>query len=471
MNRFVTLTLAFVLTNSLYLEAKSKQLPTPTKAPLKLNLPSDYFFNKTDNAKSLSLKEVYEQAYVSDSRMDSARSDLDASRHHYDAEYARAWGPQLSLTANLVYGDRSSSPSVSSFNTNGWTHSGGITLFQPIFNYVQILQADQAQFTSSVSEVRNAIAQQDLIVRVVKTYLDILKTDESILIKQAEIEATKTHLEIVTEQFEVGLATQVDLDEAQSKVALAEAEKLEFQSSLVGNQGILSQTWGIDASELRHLKSKVKFEAPTPNDPQKWIDQALMLNLEVQYHQGVFEISRYDLQKARAALYYPTVNVVAGCSAQSTANNPFGNSNYSSNDCSAGLNISVPLFDGGYTPARTKEMEAIRERIRNDVRTSQITAAQSARLAFAALRKGITNINLYQRSSRSMSEALQGKREQYLNGQRNSFEILSTVQTLNSIKQNLISEKYDFLYNKIVLKQAVGILSVVDLQEIDALLE
>ncbi len=445
------------------------------KAPKKalardFSIPSDKKESPKSSPRALTISNVYQYAYETDSKMDASRSELEANQYHYQADFSKAWGPQLSVTAGMVYGAKWINPS--NFPVyNGWTLSGGLALIQPLFNYVQIIQADQSQFAASVSEVRNAVAQQDLIVRVTKAYLDVLRIQELIKIKEDEIAATKTHLEIVEEQFKVGLSTQVDLDEAKSKVAVAKAQKMDLESALITNQGVLSQTWGIDAAELKRLKAKIIYQAPSPNVPQKWIDQAVTLNLSVQYNNGLMEIAQYDIEKAKAALYYPSINLTAGCNAQGTSPTPFGSNATSTDGCSVGVGLSIPLFDGGYTPAKSKELTSIKERIRNDVRTTQIVAAQSARLAFASITKELSNIDFYQKSVQMTAEALQGKREQYLNGERTSFEILSTLQTLNQYKQQLVAEKYDFILNKIILKQAVGILSVVDLEELDALLE
>lgn len=420
---------------------------------------------------ALTLSDAFKRAYETDSKIAAVGADYEASQHHFDADHAKAWGPQLGLTAGLVYGSKWITPSPAFPVVNGWTLSGGLSLVQPLFNYVQILQADQSEYAISVAEVRNAVAQQDLMVRVTKAYLDVLKLQNSIEYKTLEIEAAKTHLEIVKEQFDVGLATLVDVSEAEAIVSATEGQKASLESTLITAKGVLLQTWQIEAEELKHLKAKVKFEGPTPADPKKWIDQAVSLNLNVQYTNGLMEIAQYDIEKVKAALYYPTVNLTAGCSAQGTSPYPFGSNQTSTDTCSAGVTLNIPLFDGGYTPAKTKEATSIKERIRNDLRTAQIVAAQSARQSYADIQKELGNIALYQNSVDKMAEALLGKREQYIYGERKSFEILTTLQNLNLYKQQLLNEKYDLIYNMIVLKQSVGLLSVVDLESIDALLE
>ena len=419
---------------------------------------------------ALSLSDVYRSAYDTDSRMASAQNSLEASHLHFDADYAKTWGPTLSLTAGLVLGQKWVAPT--SFGiVNGWTTSGGLTLTQPLFNYVQILQKDQSEYAISVEEVRNAVAQQDLMVRVTKAYLDVLKLQSSIEFKNTEIKAAGTHLEIVKEQVAVGLATQGDLSEAEAIVEGAKAQKSNLESLLTTAKGVLLQTWQISSNELKHLKSKILFKAPVPSDPQKWIDQAVLLNLNVQYNSGLQEIAEYDIEKAKAALNYPIVNLTAGCTVQGTADYPFGGDTQNINGCSGGVQVSMPLFDGGYTPAKSKELTAIKERIRNEVRTSQIFAGQASRQAFADINKELTNIQLYQKAVAGLTDALEGKRQNFLNGDRKSFEILTTLQNLNIYKQQLLTEKYDFIYNKVLLKQSVGLLTVVDLEEIDALLE
>lgn len=417
----------------------------------------------------MTLTAIYEKALENDSRLESARSDLLAAQTHYSADFYRAFVPQIAITSGLVYGYDSFSPNLINSNGSYWAKSAGLNLAIPVFNFSQIIEANQSEFAISIAELKNGVAQQDLIQRVAKAYLEVLKIESTIKIKQDEIDGTRNHLEVITQQFNVGLASKVDLEDAKSKVAVAEAQKMDLEALLVTAKGEISQTWGLDVGEFKKLKENVQFPRPNPADPQKWIDQATTLNLNVQLNKGLVELSKYDIQKIKSALYIPSLNGAAGCNLQNSANSVFGN-DFSMNSCSVGLHLNLALYDGGYTPTKAKEFAAIREKLRNDFRTSQIQSAQSARTSYAAILKNIDNIVYYAASVKSAAEALKGKKQQYLNSQRSSYEILLSLQTLNIMRQQLINEKFDFINNKLALKQAVGLLSVVDLEDIDKML-
>jgi outer membrane protein len=434
---------------------------------------NDYSTNKSLK-KRLSISDVYIAAYPVDSRIGAARNDLEATSHHADAEFARTWGPQLALTAGFMWRDSIGSPTPATQNFSqgsGTTGSVGITLNQPIFNYQQILQAQQSEYAVTVNGIRNAIAQQDLIVRVVKSYLDVLRLEYSIQLKNEEYNAAKQHLRYLQEQLKVDPSMIVPVREARGRIETIEGVIKSLETSLAVAKGVFRQTWRIDlnANQLKQLKRKVTFTPPHPSNPNEWVEQARASNLMVQYNQGLVELAKYPIENAKAALYRPIINGTF-----SYAHSHMAGSGYdiSTDGFTGGVNVTIPIFDGGYTRAKTREMISIQNRILDDLETAQITAAQFALEAIMNINNGLDAIRSYQKSADDADFVLRGKKELFQNGSgSSSFEVLAQVQIRNQAMQQLIDEKFKVLLNKATLLQATGILSLSDLEELDRLLE
>lgn len=432
-------------------------------------------YNPNSSAKKrMGIADVYIAAYPVDNRIGAARSDLEASNHHSDAEFRRTWGPQLALTAGFFWRDTqgaTSSPTQSFGAGSGTTGTVGVTLTQPIFNYQQILEAQKSNYAVTVTGVRNAIAQQDLIVRVVKAYLDILRTEFSIELKNDEYIAAKQHLRYLEEQLKVEPSMIVPVREARQRIETIQGVKQSLETTLAVAKGVFRQTWRIDlnSNHLKQLKRKVVFMPPMPSNPNEWVEHARTSNLMVQYNQGLVELADFDIRKVTAGLYRP---IITGNITYTHTNMGVSGTDIATDSSIVGLNLTFPIFDSFYTQAKTKEMLSIKNRVGYDLEAAQITAAQSALESIMNINNGIEAIHYYQKAADDADFVLRGKKDFFQNNLgSSSFEVLAAVQIRNQTMQQLIDEKIKVLYNKATLLQAAGILSLSDLEELDRLLE
>lgn len=430
--------------------------------------------NKNSLRSRLSISDVYIAAYPVDPRISAARNDLEAAEHHYDADFRRTWGPQIGLTASFLWRNSIGSPTPVTQGIpqgSGTTGSVGITLNQPIFNYQQILQKQQSKYNVTVNGVRNAIAQQDLIIRVVKAYLDVLRLEYSIQLKDEEYKAQKQHLRYLEEQLQVEPSMIVAVREARGRIETIEGVKRSLETNLAVAKGVFRQNWRIDlnSQQLKQLKKDVNFTPPFPSNPNDWIDQARSSNLLVQYNQGLVKLAEFDIKKVSAALYKPIINGTF-----SYAHNQLNGPGYdlATNGFAGGVTVTIPIFDGFYTQAKTKEMMSIQNRVINDLESAQITAQQSALESIMNINNGLQSIKDYQKSAKDADFVVRGKKEFFQNNLgSSSFEVLAAVQIRNQAMQQLIDEKFKVLLSKVILLQAVGTLTLNDLQDLDKLLQ
>ncbi len=422
----------------------------------------------------LSLSDIYTHAYHTDSRIGTVRNEFEASEYHARADLARTWGPQLAFVAGFSWRDASNASSslvqMGNFGS-GSSNSVGISLSQPIFNYQQILQTKQSKFAIALNELRNVIAQQDLMTRIVKSYLDILKAEISIEFKDQEYQAARTHLEYLEQQLIVEPSMIVSVEEARARLNSIEGSKKLYETNLAVAKGLFLQTWGIDLSthRLRRLKPNLQFELPSPNNVADWAQRARESNLVVQHNKGLVELAKFDIQKARAALYMP---VISGTFNYSRQENSFaGIPDFVNYGYNAGINVTIPLADSGYTNSKTKELVSIRESIRYNVITAQNNAVDASNNSFFNIVNGLPTIESYQEAVEKDAFVLDGKKEFFQYNLSSSFEVLVAVRQLNASKQQLIDEQFKVLLNKITLLQAAGTLSPSDLRDFDSLFE
>lgn len=426
----------------------------------------------------IKLSDAFKLALQNDTKYNGSLKDAEAAYYKYVGARASAWGMTAILTSSVIYGNRTvmnpatdSSPKAV-VSTDGTTATAGFNITQPIFNLAKILTYNQAEYADSVAKVRVVVIQQDLIMRVVQSYLEVLKLEESLKYKNEEVSGTRTQYEILKEQEEVGLVASAQVDDAKGQLDLAEADKINLESQLAIAKGVLFQNWRVNPDLLKKkIKEKAKFLPPNPNNISKWIEQARVDNLNVRYNEGLLGISEFDPQIARAALYYPVFTATAGCQTVHSNQAFFGISNGDSDACSVGVSVAIPIWDGGVSRVKAYEMEAVKGRILEETNNVKIQSAQFARQSFTFVDNGIKSIEKLKSAVSKAQSALDGKIELYKNGQVLNIEVLSALIKLNNIKFRFASEKYNYIINKLSLKQSVGRLSSDDLDEIDEMLE
>ena len=129
-------------------------------------------------AQAQSLLELYDAARVYDAPYQSARSQADSVV--FKAEQSRALNrPLVNATANLAE-SRADTPYATAISTRTGVQSLGVTAQQPLFNRANDKTIAQAERNIEVARAQLMAAEQDLIVRLVQAYFDVLSSSDAL---------------------------------------------------------------------------------------------------------------------------------------------------------------------------------------------------------------------------------------------------------------------------------------------------
>ena len=98
------------------------------------------------------------------------------------------------------------------YNDNSWNAQ----LRQPVFNLASWYTFGSAKSSVEAASMQLEAENQDLIVRVIEAYLNILRTKDRLDTTDAEVTAVQRQLEQVQQRFEVGLVAITDVLESQA---------------------------------------------------------------------------------------------------------------------------------------------------------------------------------------------------------------------------------------------------------------
>ena len=170
------------------------------------------------------LMDVYNAATENDAVVGAARAGYAATQQSVP-QARSALLPNLSASANTSWTEREFPGSVDgspnnfgnqvpdqNFNEHGWNAQ----LRAPILNMGSWFGVGTAKANVSAAQFDLARTEQELVVRVVQAYLDVLRAQDLVDTSRAEEAAVKRQLEQVQQRFDVGLVAITDVLESQA---------------------------------------------------------------------------------------------------------------------------------------------------------------------------------------------------------------------------------------------------------------
>ena len=413
------------------------------------------------------LLQMYQEALTQDATLQSAKSAQIAGQEALPQGRALLL-PSVNLSANTQYNDidtqfRSASVFASArrkYNSNGYN----VNLTQPLYRPINFAQYEQAKFSVEQSDALYAAAQQDLIIRVSQAYFDVLLSQYNVTLSQAQKEAISEQLAQAKRTFEVGTTTITDTHEAQARYDLTVAQEIAAQNDLEIRQNALLQIIGRLPGDLVAVRGDVPLVAPEPSSMDAWVEKALAKNAEVVIARAALEIAAEEVKKARGG-HLPTVDLFATYGESGVGGGTAGGSDQTSRII--GVQLSLPLFQGGATSSKVRQAVANRERARQDLEVTQRRVAQTARQAYLGVTSGIAQVKALQQAVISNQSSFDSTKLGLEVGVRTSVDLLNARQQVFSARRDLAQALYNYILSRLRLSAAGGVLTVADVQQVN----
>lgn len=420
------------------------------------------------SAWALDLLEAYTQARGHDSQFAAAAAQQSALREKLPQARARLL-PNLTLSASTQYNDASITLPMQRdlhYNSNNYQ----VTLTQPIFRWQNWLGYQQSELQLGVADAQYTAAQFDLMVRLAQAYFDVLYAQDVLTSVQTLKAAAEQQQMQAKKSFERGATNITDSLEAQSRFDLASAQEIAAKSQLELKRYALSQITGQMPAELAPLRADTKIALPEPADMNQWINQALQLNPQVQIQQLNAQIAQSEISRQRAA-YLPSVDLVARYGRTHAGNDSQLGRPYQTTNGVIGVQLSMPIFEGGLTQSSVREAAHLASKAQADLNTAQRNATQSAQEAYLTVANGIAQTQGYEAALRSSQSSLKANQQGYQLGARVSIDVLNAQSQVADTQQKWAKSRYETIIAQLKLKSAAGLLSAEDLVQVNQLLE
>ncbi len=416
-------------------------------------------------ARQVDITTAYQKALEYDARLRSAKAD----NKIYKEEVGKARSQLLpSVRMNAArgrsatqYWGKSGGRSLDFYNTANL----GISIRQPLLNLSTFASYKQAKVVSEKSDGEVLKEEAGLIVRITEAYCNALYAEDNLNFSKVLILATMEQLQQAKQRLQKGFGTITEVEEAQAGRDSAQADGVEIHNSVEFSRRELEDLTGVYPDELCKIApEKLILSRPDPDGVDSWIELAHAANPAVAAARQEILIAKREIEKQKY-VRYPTIELVGGRNYSESENNYSIGSTYDTYSIS--VQMSMPMYTGGYTSASVRQAEAKWLKAGEQLSWQERGVESEVRKYYNGVVSNISLIKAYEQAVNSRQVALTGTQKGYGAGFRSNVDVLDAQQKLFASRRNLAKARYQYILNRMMLKQTAGTLSSADIDEVN----
>ncbi|MBH1976931.1 MAG: TolC family outer membrane protein [Comamonadaceae bacterium] len=407
---------------------------------------------------SMDFQQAYDAAVDNDATIRASRAGTAASRERLPQARAQL-RPNVTFNAGRNYNDLTSEgrnmlgqPSRS--ETEYYSGNQTLSVRQPLYRPYLTAQLRQAQ---AQVEDANAILERDeqaLVVRVGEAYFEALLARDQLNLVLAQKETYSTQLDAARKGFAAGSGTRTDVDEAQARLDMTVAQELEARQNMEFTRHRIAVLTGQPVEDLAKLDvERFMPMEPVPASVDDWIGQAEQSSPELQSLRAQLETARQEIEKTRAG-HLPTLDAVAQWARTNSDSVTSVNSRYDNK--TIGLQLSVPLYAGGYVSSTVRQAVATQERVQEMLEATRRDLGVRVHREFRGVTEGVLRIKALEQAVHSAEQAVVSNRKSFQAGSRTTLDVLNAEQQKTMALRDLAQARYLYLVSRLRLQSLAG---------------
>ena len=414
---------------------------------------------------------IYKEALEKDPEFNSKKADLAISREFLNQSRSGLL-PQVRVTGgtnwNEYYQDRQLQNDYNTF-------SYGLNVSQPLFRLDRWFSNKQAKENVEAAEAQFAYQQQNLIIRVTGAYFKVLSAKANLEAKIATEKALNNQYDAVSERFNTGSVSRIDLADAKAALNRAESDRVQAEGNVDISFEELNSIVGRQVKLITPLNTALDFKAPR-TDIDNEVSKGLSSNYLIIEAKNRLEAADANT-RSKTSNYLPKIDLSANANRRTSKQYTFDgvDSNIEipftipteTENRIYSIQFSMPLFTSGLNNSQRRQ--ALLQEVKTEEQLILIerSIVQQVRSLHTALRTSELNISSLKSAVESSKDALEATRVGYELNSRNLIDLLQAERNYSESINNLSQASYAFIVTSLQYKQAIGNLVPGDVVELN----
>ncbi len=406
------------------------------------------------NADTLTLSQAVQMALKHSPNLEEGEAAIDQARAQYNeiASYAQ---PQLFGDASYTRID----PVISiPFGNQVFVtephnaYNGQFTLQQPIWTFGRLDAQDRATkslITSATDNLEQFKAQ--VAYQTTQVYYSILTTDEGIRVEEDQVKVLQGDLADAEQRVKQGTATSLDTLNIQARISQTQSQIDDLKASRRKQVAGLRRILGMAPSVTFHVTRPAQ-PAVLPEDVNVLDSIAEMQRPEILVAKDAEQSAKLQIEASKAGNDpLLSANITGGYKDGYLPNLTQGKFNWT-----GGVDLHVPIFDGGLNHAQVDESEAQYRAAQARTEDVKLGVQQDVEQALADLQSSRARLKLTDVQIQQAQQAYDIAQVRYQNGAATNLDVLTAQEALEQAKLEQAQLMFSMELNQYNLNKAVG---------------
>jgi outer membrane protein len=429
------------------------------------------------------LNEVWQAAWQNDRDYAVARAAQAAAQPRHE-QSAALWRPRVALTAGVGLGSSETDATGAQFLAPGLGSNSGVgfntsvtggtatrwtlSAAQPLYNPERRAQQRQIELSLGVAELEWQLARQNLMLNTAQRYFDLALAQETLAVLQRQLATVQRASTEVQDRFRLGAVPVTDTHEAQARLADIQAQVLLARNDWQFKRDRLADSTGLPAKSLSARLPLFAAEPSSLGPLEPWLQRTQDRNPGLRMRLAATEVARQEVGKfsARAAA---SVDLVAQTSREHLGGSgAYGSAGNTASNSFVGLQLSVPLWTGGYRNAKQEEAVLLADKAAAETDLTRQDLEQQVRASWLNLSIGSERLRALTQGLAASTARLDATRLGQQVGHRTTQDLMNAESDAARARLALAQARVALVLERLRLEVLAGDLSDDLLRGVDA---
>ncbi|GLS32869.1 outer membrane protein [Mesorhizobium albiziae] len=397
------------------------------------------------------------KAYQLNSALNSARAGVRVVDE--DVAIAKSgYRPTINGSGAIDYNTTRSRNDLGNRTTDLTSGSFGVEIRQSLFDGFQTknnVAAATARVRAQQENLRNT--EQNTLFDAAQAYMDVIRDRQIAVLRERNLEFLEEQVRAARSRFDVGEGTRTDVAQAEANRSLAVAQLSSARATASASAATYRQLVGEDPNSLRPAAPLAKM---LPRSLDRAIAIASDQHPAIAANLHLVDAAGFTVKSTEGQLL-PQLSASAGVS-ESFEEGSTDLAGQSSNSTSAGvgLQLTVPIYQGGRTSAQVRQSKESLGQARIEVDVSRDTVRQAVTSAWTSYEAAREGVVANRETVAAAQLALNGVIEERNVGQRTTLDVLDAQAVVINAQINVANSEHDVVVASYAILSAIGQLSV-----------
>ena len=407
---------------------------------------------------TLGLNEIYRAALEGDATLSAAGAQVRSSTEVV-AQAKAQLGPNVSYNASYfrndldsenqpLFGPKQKGHDV--YNSSGQT----LQLRQPLYRPALLAGLDTAKAQLDDASQTFAGEVQNLTMRAVDGYLELLNAKERQQLIIVQMKFAERGLDSARKRFEGGQGIRTEIDEAQARVDMLAAQKVETDQAVLAARLTLAEIIRLPVGEVLALDpAQVPMTPMAPPDVESWMTDAIATSPVLASLQARVVAAQATVARIESG-HKPTLDALLQVTKSGSENVTSPSSSYLNKQI--GLQLVVPLYAGGAVQSQVRQAVAEQSRAEDLLEAERRALKLRVHKEWRGMTDGARKVAALEQAVASADRVTVSVSRSFEGGLRTVLEVLDAQERAQTARRDLLTARLQYVSSRLRLLSYTG---------------